>query len=102
MTAIVVFNPTNIPVASNGIVVGAGEWVFIDDINKVSSSIATGKLVVSGAPADPVQINPQALNAFEKLNAHNAKLESAKNAEQTKRKSRNNKSQSTTDTIEGE
>lgn len=102
MTAIVVFNPTNIPANSNGIVVGAGEWVFVEDIDKVSALIASGRLVVSKAPADPVQVNPQALNAFEKLNEHNGKLESAKNAEQTKRKSRNNKSQTSTDTIEGE
>lgn len=98
MTAIVVFNPTNIPVSTVDGIVGSGEWLYVSDINSVSQHIAEGKLVVSKAPADPTQINPLAQNAFEQLKAS----EPVKENEQGRRKTRNNKSQSTTDTIEGE
>lgn len=99
MTAVVVFNPTNIPVDVAGYVIGSGEWAFVEDVASVASLLSGNKLVVSKAPADPVQVNPKALRAFEQLNEFNSK-----NAvvEQTKRKTRNNKSQTTTDLIEGE
>lgn len=98
MTAVVVFNPTDSPARANGSFIGHGEWVFVEDVNTVSDQIAKGQLVVATAPSDPVQINERAQEAFEKLRAFNA----PKASEQTKRKSRNNKSQSTTDTTEGE
>ncbi|AYQ99240.1 hypothetical protein PBI_CANTARE_19 [Brevibacterium phage Cantare] len=98
MTAVVVFNPTDVPSRVNGSFIGNGEWAFVEDVNTVSDQIAKGQLVIAQAPADPVQINARAQEAFEKLRAFNTPKES----EQTKRRTRNNKSQSTTDTTEGE
>lgn len=98
MTAVVVFNPTDVPSRVNGSFIGNGEWAFVEDVNTVSDQIAKGQLVIAQAPADPVQINARAQEAFEKLREFNTPKES----EQTKRRTRNNKSQSTTDTTEGE
>lgn len=98
MTAVVVFNPTDVPSRVNGSFIGNGEWAFVEDVNTVSNQIAKGQLVIAHAPADPVQISEHAQEAFEKLRAFNA----PKEAEQSKRRTRNNKSQSTTDTTEGE
>lgn len=77
----VVFNPTAFTVQTVFGGVESGRWRYIPDINKISTLLRSGRLVIAQAPEDPVLINPDARAAFEELRRNRNKNVRAKNSE---------------------